>query len=161
MKPPFSPDKFLERCREFIPVKDCQVLSGLPETEKAGSLKTAGTTVKKWIDFDLRLRNELVKIRASRKNLEAAKYLRQDGFSGSAIVHLAQAAMRIPALLEAEDFLAQARWQALDELGFGHYFDLDFLIIYAYKLRILERLERIRTADKEALLENVITPQPS
>ena len=50
--------------------------------------------------------------------------------------------------------LDQARWAKLDELSFGHYFDLEALIIYAYKLRLLERWEKIRTADKERLLEN-------
>jgi len=38
-------------------------------------------------------------------------------------------------------------------LSTGHYFDLDLLITYAYKLLILQRWENIREADKKILLE--------
>ena len=44
----------------------------------------------------------------------------------------------------------------MDELATGHYFDLDFLISYALKLLILERWERINSADKPRLLEEVL-----
>lgn len=50
-----------------------------------------------------------------------------------------------------EKILDEARWQVLDDLGFGHYFDMDSLILYAYKLKILERWEKIYTQDKERL----------
>jgi hypothetical protein len=52
--------------------------------------------------------------------------------------------------------LDEARWRMLEELCVGHYFDLDFLIIYALKLLILERWQRIRTADGGRLLEEVL-----
>jgi hypothetical protein len=56
-------------------------------------------------------------------------------------------------VLDAEKTLDEARWKALEELATGHYFDLDLLITYAYKLLILQRWENIRSADGTILLE--------
>jgi hypothetical protein len=44
----------------------------------------------------------------------------------------------------------------LEELATGHYFDLVFLITYAYKLMILQRWENIRSADGMILLEQAL-----
>jgi len=48
--------------------------------------------------------------------------------------------------------LDEIRWKALDELATGHYFDLEFLVTYTLKLRILERWEKIHSADGTTLL---------
>ncbi|MFH0827465.1 MAG: DUF2764 family protein, partial [Candidatus Omnitrophota bacterium] len=80
----------------------------------------------------------------------------QDGSTEPAISHLALNAHRSPSLLEGERMLDAERWRFLDELSLGHYFDLDFLIVYLLKLLILERWEKIRTADKEQFLDELI-----
>lgn len=156
MQPPNSFEEFLQRCQEFAPQQDFAVLNNLPKAQEYTSEKKFIPTIQGWVDFDASLRNELAKIRSSRKHIDPAPYLRRDGFTSSAIAHIALAAYRNPSPLEAEKSLDEARWYALDELVAGHYFDLDFLIIYAYKLMILERWEKIREADKEALLEKVL-----
>jgi hypothetical protein len=58
--------------------------------------------------------------------------------------------------LDAEKNLDEIRWKALEELATGHYFDLDALITYAYRLLILLRWEQIRTADGTALLAQAL-----
>jgi hypothetical protein len=58
--------------------------------------------------------------------------------------------------LDAEKALDETRWKALDELATGHYFDLDFLISYALKLRILERWEKIQGAEGTVLLHQAL-----
>jgi len=57
---------------------------------------------------------------------------------------------------EAEKSLDEARWKFLDELSFGHYFDLDILIVYVLKLLLLERWGKINTADKTKILEGAL-----
>jgi hypothetical protein len=156
MKPPYSFQGFLDYCAQLIPEDDFKVLSTLPRTEEFVKECLCRPVIKKWLCFDTALRNELVKIRASRKHIDAAKYLRRDHCLEVDVMHLALAAHRNPSILEAEKFLDRERWSVLDELATGHYFDLDYLIVYAYKLLILERWERMRLADKEALLENVL-----
>ena len=107
-------------------------------------------------DFEAALRNELVRIRAHRKHLDASKYLRSDGYADQWITHIAATAYRNPSLIDAQKTLDQDRWKFLDELSTGHYFDLELLMIYARKLSILERWERVRTADADKLLEGVL-----
>lgn len=155
MRPPFSWDKFLEYCQRHIPESDIEILKNISITGDY-SLETSQPTLKRWYDFDTQLRNELVKARASHKHLEPTKYLREEKFLDSYIAHLAMAAHRNPSILEAEKMLDQERWRALEGFCFGHYFDLDFLIIYALKLLILERWEKINLADKVKVLEETL-----
>lgn len=150
---PFSFEVFLARCEEFIPQKDLKVLRTITSVESV-QLKVA--LLKKIQDFDTLLRNELVRIRAAHKKIDPEKYLRPDGYAGPSIYHLALAAHRNPSPLEGERMLDRERWNFLDELSFGHYFDRDFLIIYASKLLILERWERINKPDKAGLLEDCL-----
>jgi len=153
MKPPFSFEKFIDNCRDRIPQQDIQII------KLAGdifSYQGRQATLGNWQIFETALRNELVRIRAVRKHIEPLKYIRGDGYAQPHITHIAMSAYRNPSILEAEKTLDQYRWQKLDELLVGHYFDLDALIVYALKLLILERWERISTADKSQLLEEVL-----
>lgn len=148
IKPPLSFEKFLELCEKFIPSEDIGIIRIV--LEKPGySYSGQQPTLKKWFDFDALLRNELVKVRAIHKHIDPAKYLRRDSFAGQEIMHLALSAHRNPSILEGEKLLDQARWQALEEFSLGHFFDLDFLIVYAWKLLILERWERIREHERK------------
>jgi hypothetical protein len=155
MRPPFSGDKFLEICRQFIPEADIEAIK---KAVISGEYITTDIhpTLKKWQEFDTNLRNELVKIRCLHKHIAPEKYLRADGYVEAHIIHLATAAHRTPDILEAEKLLDQGRWYFLDALSLGHYFDFDFLLVYALKLLILERWDKIMTADKEAVLEEAL-----
>jgi hypothetical protein len=102
------------------------------------------------------LRDELVKLRAARLHADPGQYLRRGTFAEPPIAHLAVSAQRNPSLIESEKMLDQGRFKALEELGVGHYFDGDALILYALKLLILERWERIRRADKPSLIDEVL-----
>jgi len=155
-KPPFSSQSFIETCRDLIPDKDLDIVNRcLGETfleENADQ-----ETLRKWVLFEAGLRNELVKIRASRRKIEPAKYLRSDGYWEPALYHIAMNSHRILSLVESEKFLDQERWRRLEELSFGHYFDLDALIIYALKLQILWRWEKVARTDKAKILESVLS----
>jgi len=151
MKPPFSFERFLKVCQGFISEEDFLLLSNLPITIDEYSKSVSHPTIERWLAFDTTLRNELVKIRAYSKKIDAAKYLRGENHIDVAISHIAMSSHRSASILEGEKILDEARWQALDDLGFGHYFDMDSLILYAYKLKILERWEKIYTQDKEKL----------
>ncbi len=179
-KPPFSFERFLQICRRVIPESDVNILKEasiageyLYETNRLTSRKSPSAitikgdfrsgmafilsyTIKKWRAFDTALRNELVKIRAARKRLDPLKYLRQDAYADPSITRIALNAYRNPSILEAERTLDQERWCVLDRLAVGHYFDIDFLIVYAHKLLILERWEKIHSADSLGILEEAL-----
>lgn len=152
-RPPFDFKRFIGICRGLMPDAEIEMLEAIP----GGYVAREQPTFRKWRAFDAALRNELVKIRASRKHLDPLKYMRPDGFIEPRIIHIAMNAHRSASLLEAEKMLDQERWQMLEELSAGHYFDIDFLVIYAQKLLILERWERIRSADKQRLLAEALT----
>jgi len=157
MRAPFSWDDFLERCQRLIPSRDYAFIKGLPGPQQYSEYTGEQDTLRRWIDFDTALRNELVKLRASSKHIAAAKYLQAQNYLNLSLAQLASSAQRNPALQDAEISLDRQRWAFLEELSLGHYFDLDFLIVYAYKLKILRRWEEVRRADKEELLEKVLT----
>ena len=152
MKPPFSFERFLDVCRQFIPKKDFQLLRTLPQPEHYVEKGTRQRSIQKWIEFDGALRNELVRIRATKKHIDPAMYLRPDGYTGSSLAPAGMAANITTSVLDAEKTLDETRWKALEELATGHYFDLDVLITYAYKLLLLQRWEDIRSADGTILL---------
>jgi hypothetical protein len=154
--PPFAFEDFLQTCKGLIPDKDFDIVS-LCANEALWERPVSQETLKVWIAFEVGLRNELVKIRSSRRKIEPAKYLRSDGSDDTALYHIAINSHRILSLIESEKFLDQARWHRLDELSFGHYFDLDALIVYALKLQILWRWEKVSRADKQEILEKVLS----
>ncbi|MDO8873045.1 MAG: DUF2764 family protein [Methanoregula sp.] len=156
MKPPFSFEQFLEVCCQLIPEKDYQLVRTLPQPEQYFEKGKKHQIIQKWIEFDVALRNELVRIRATKKHTEPAMYLRPDAYSGSSIAPAIMAASIHTSVLDAEKTLDETRWKALEELATGHYFDLAVLIIYAYKLLILQRWENIRSADRTILLEQAL-----
>lgn len=154
--PPFSYEALLQKCRDLIPEEDVGILKTVSISGEYSCGAVRISTLKKWIDFDTALRNELVRVRSARRRIDAQRYLRGDTFTQPSLAHNVMGAYRSSGLLEAEKALDQARWQTLNELSVGHFFDLDSLIIYALKLQILERWQRINSADKTRVLEETL-----
>lgn len=119
-------------------------------------LEKAEGTLKEWVNFEVALRNELVRARAARRKVDPLKFIRLPDNPQAHISHVALAAYRSISILEAEKILDQERWSFLEHLSFGHYFDFDFLLIYALKLKILERWEKIQKADKQLLFNREV-----
>lgn len=155
MRPPFSWEKFISICSEFIPEEDSRILNSIPQIQ-VGLYQGRHPTLMKWQGFEIALRNELVKIRSSLKHIDPLKFMRQTNYSDFSLVHIAMNAHRNPSILEGEKTLDQQRWHFLESLTFGHYFDLDALIVYALKLLILGCWEKINTADKPKILEEIL-----
>lgn len=155
--PAISLENFLERCAELIPERDFKFIQQVISTD-AYALDLSGNSILlKWKEFDLALRNELARARSARKKISADKFLRQGASFDINITHIAQTSLRQNSILEAERYLDVERWAVLDELASGHYFDLDFLIVYALKLVILERWVKIGSADKSKMAEKVLS----
>lgn len=127
-------------------------------------LYTSDTTglpadICKFYDWETALRNALLDVRKKfRVNAVDCKRGNPDFYSE--IPATVTQAANAPDLLEAEKILDRARFQALEYLSAGHYFDLEFLMLYRIKLQILEKyLPRTPEAGNRALeqiLENVM-----
>ncbi len=160
MKPPFSFGKFLQLCAGKISDEDMSILQKISLSGEYPDQDTKLPTLEKWQVFDTALRNELVRIRAARLQRDPEKYLRHDGYTDPSVARIAISAQRNPSILEAERLLDEERWRMLRELCVGHYFDMDFLVIYALKLLMLERWQRIRSADSFQMLEETLQKSP-
>jgi len=153
-KLPFSLEDFFNKCKNLIPDQELEILRNLCNQNSYSLGVCKVDSLKEWVNFEVALRNELVRARASRKKIEPLKFLRLPDSAQAWISHIAMLAYRSTLILEAEKILDQARWNFLEDLSQGHYFDFDYLLIYGLKLKILERWEAIQTADKEDLLNS-------
>lgn len=155
-KPPISFVGFLKACEGLISDWDMELIRSIGNLGLE-SAKAKNTTLKKWLGFETMLRNELVMIRSVRKKIDPAKYLREGPLPESDYAaHIAINASRKPSLLDAERALDLDRWRQLDELAIGHYFDMDTLVIYACKLLMLERWDKIQSAENKKMLEEAL-----
>ena len=73
-----------------------------------------------------------------------------------ALAEIARHLLALDSPLAADEELDRLRWRFLEELAFGHYFDLETLVIYRLKLRILERRARFDPATGAALLDRML-----
>jgi len=156
IKMPFSFGVFFAKCQGLIAEADLEILRNACYQDIDFLNTTASGSLRKWVSFEVALRNELARVRARGKRIDPEKFIRLSDYPQFHISHLAMAAHRHSAyVLEAEKILDQERWNFLEQLSFGHYFDFDFLLIYALKLKILERWDKAGNADKERLIEAV------
>ncbi|MDP2927945.1 MAG: DUF2764 family protein [Candidatus Omnitrophota bacterium] len=155
-KLPFSLEDFFTKCKNLIPEKEFEILRRVCEQDICSLATQSIDSLKQWANFEIALRNELVRARAGRKKIDPLKFLRLPDSPQAEINHLAMAAYRSISILEGEKILDQARWNFLEALSLGHYFDFDHLLVYGLKLKILERWDEIQKADKEHLLNAVV-----
>jgi len=155
-RPPFSLEDFFAKCKGLIPETEIELLRNACYKE-ASFLNAAATGILgKWANFEIGLRNELARARARRKKVDALKFTRLPDDPEAYIIHVAMTAYRSTSILGAEKILDQARWNFLESLSLGHYFDFDFLLTYLLKLKILERWDKAQKTDKERLFNQVV-----
>ena len=112
--------------------------------------------MREWKRFDISLRNEIARSRAVRKAKDAFAYIRGEDSTDPFTAPFARWVTSQDSPLEAELSIDQKRWNKIEELKKGHYFDIDFLIAYMLELQILERWERINLEDSQQVLENLL-----
>ncbi len=150
-KPPFPSEALIDMCEGFTSDADTERIK-MAYLSLDADYDAGQPTLKAWHDFETALRNELVRLRATKRRADPIKYLREDGHISPYALHTAFQASKTVSPIESERLLDEEGWRALEELEVGHYFDVDKLIIYAYKLFLLEKWHNIKTADKKKLL---------
>lgn len=144
MKPPVSYSDFLEKCSYELSPDDMDALK-----ENKTSLS------EKWNIFDRSLRNELVRMRALKRDKDPNNYLRGDEGADPFIEPLAHWAVNHDSPMEVEKYLDRIRWEKIEEIKAGHYFDIEYLAAYGLWLQMLERWERINSGDGMKILETL------
>lgn len=155
-KPAISLKEFFAQCQNLIPPEELEILHNACNQE-AYLLDTSNDRASgKWANFEIALRNELVRLRARRKKTDSLRFERPSDYYEAIITHTATLAYRSSSPLEAEKILDQLRWEFLETLSLGHYFDFDSLFVYALKLKILERWEKIKNSDTSRLFNTAL-----
>ena len=129
-------EDFLSMARRLLAEGDRELVEQLFE---GGEAETNNAVALSWIAFDRNFRNEKAWFRAHRAHKDPLKSTRGTKENEPSLKEAVHEASRMPDLLEAEKLLDQKCWQFLDDLAGGHYYNLEFLICYGLKLKILER----------------------
>lgn len=125
----FSREEFLKFCQLWLSDADFKILSAADISDYIYKDSDLSIT-KAWKDFDYSLRLELLHARESRRQGLPQK-----------LSHRLSEVFDADNPLELEVNLAALRWRFLEDQEFGFYFDLNFLVIYFFKLQIKERLK--------------------
>lgn len=144
MKPPVSYSDFIEECSHELSADEIRDLK-----------EDKSPLLKKWKIFDKGLRNELVRTRAVRRGKNPDNYLRDSYGIDPFIAPLAHWAVNQDSPMDAEKFLDKIRWEKIEEIKFGHYFDTEYLAAYGLELQILERWDRINSGNGMKVLETL------
>jgi len=129
--------EFFELCGQHITPRHYQLLTQASSSDLRPTTPSC-RTLDLWREWETSLRNELVRLRAKNRGIEAEAYLVDSPWITTAR-QLARDAFGQESPLQAEDTLNRARWSYLDELEVGHYFDIEKILVYALRLQILER----------------------
>ena len=136
-KPEYSIDDFINHCSAELSNNDLEILSEVSLVPKDSELSGLAILIN-WQAYTRSFRNYLVNLRAKNLNREAKNYLRQGKESFEAYIKAKQVST-IENPLEAENALIKGHFDYLYDLQVGHFFDLEFLIIYKLKLQLLIR----------------------
>ena len=134
-KAPTSEEKFLQFAEDTMDAKDYQVLlkSRWGRTEPTGM-----PFADRILSFEKELRLELAKARVLKLDFELAQALPvSDG--NYALLEQVRAVMALDSPLDRERSLNNLRWSFLEEMGAGHFFDLEALVVYYLKLQLALR----------------------
>ncbi|HLV33224.1 MAG TPA: hypothetical protein VKY57_16775 [Chitinispirillaceae bacterium] len=128
---------FIDDCKRLMKPGDYAQLS-IADLNSDHYYDNATGTFKAWQNFNFALRNELVRQRAKKLDVDPQQFIRPY-YTDPSLAETVKDNIEDFTPLQAELHLMELQWIVLDYLQSGHMFDLDFLIIYALKLQILER----------------------
>ena len=141
-KAPLTYESFLASSRDCLSEQEAGVLASLqlcPERARAVDLPV----IEEWQQEETYLRNLLAAQRGRNRKVEASGWQRESSHYSALLVKRIEEIMALPNAWEKEQAVDFLRWQRLDELNAGHLFDFATVIIYAYRLLILEK-QRLR-----------------
>lgn len=158
---PYSAEEFFARSRELLTVQDAAVigwiLAGFPVDERP---RVDSSLLKQWFSFEETFRNEQVFVRAQRLGKSPQQYMRGERRYDATLTDALQQAAKQSDPLNVERALDKIRWEQIDALLAGHYFDFDTIVAYALKLKILLRYQEIESPKGRAVFEEFKTTLP-
>ena len=152
---PVWKDDFLANCEKYLKKTDFNILESISlfDVEKD---EASFDIVRRFFGWERGVRNALVRLRAEKLGLKPDEFVRGEIVDHSQTL-LAEEAFNTDSPLMAEEILNRARWRYLDELEFGHYFDIERLVVFFIKLQILERISSFDAEEGRERLNAVVS----
>ena len=97
----------------------------------------------------------MASFRAQKTNKDPLDFIRGEKSNQPDMIEIIQKAYRHENLLDGQRILDRFKWDYLTELSIGHYFDFDFLLCYALKLKILDQYRMYKTAKGSEVYERL------
>ncbi|HNV23652.1 MAG TPA: DUF2764 family protein [Candidatus Omnitrophota bacterium] len=138
-KPFMNLETFLSECERLLDRQDFLLIKNV--LREASLEDSKNTFVNAWHLFEKRFTNEMVYFRAARWHQDPNEHMKGERAFDPHLAEIIQQAIKNTDLLAAEKMIDKVRWSFLDELLAGHYFDIEMIIGYALKLKILERYQ--------------------
>jgi len=153
-----SVGSFLELCSSWLDEKEMEELEclSLCPPDEDGPVLFSGEVSAFWNQWETCARNRIARQRASRTDKDAGVYLREEKDFYSEVDRGVQDAYSIQNPLEREKALDCLRWNMLDNLESGHFFDFEFLCVYKLKLMIREKWSSRKKEQGEANFSSVV-----
>ena len=157
-KKPFSRSDLLFRCRGNLNPADMATLERASIAPRE-NIDDPSPTLREWNVFDAALRNDLARARAAKKGKDPAPYIRGDDSPDPFMAGFAHWLVEQEDPLEAERSFDRFRWERIEEIKKGHYFDIVSLIAYALQLQIIERWEMLDSKGGMEVLGKLISKE--
>ena len=150
-KPPLTTEEFLDRCRGQLSSADFSLMEKIcADTAK---IPSSNFVLTAWTHFNHNLRNEIAYYRAKRSGKDPLDHLRGERPFEPLWAQAVSKAAQLSDPLQAERLLDEQRWRFLDDLVAFQYFNLEWLSVYALKLKILERYQVLESPEGKALYD--------
>jgi len=142
-KMPISVENFQEECQKLLPESDAALIKGLWQEDFSQDPALMTHPVIHVIgEFERAVRNEGVFVLAAKWGVDPQKYVRGERTADPAMTSLVVQSLKETDLIKAERMMDKVRWQMLSGMEAGYYFDLHVLVVYALKLKILQRWQK-------------------
>lgn len=133
---PFSVQEFLDSARQQLKKSDFRVIESLLNNQP---VQTSNSTLAAIDQFERDINNEVAAHRARKANKEVKEHIRGNYQYNYAIAQMVKEAAEAADPLEGDKLISQARWRYYDELAVGKFYNLEYILLYGLKLKIVDR----------------------
>jgi hypothetical protein len=138
--PRYTIEQFFDVASRSLPSAEYDRLIAFRYYNPPVSLDGLGLLERNYWDWEMGLRDELVRLRAEAMGIKPEPYLRLVGSAGLAS-SLAKEVFVEQNPLKIEQMLDKARYNWLEERRMGRVFHFDIVLIYSMQLQILQRAQ--------------------
>lgn len=154
-------ERFMQGCEENLGEEDLAIVAAAT-LEPSGAIAAGPAALSRWQRFEIGLRNELARQRGGELGWQSELRTDEQGEDQTqqiGLSELVREARGQASPLAADELLDRARWELLEELEVGHFFDVERLVVYALKVQMLERragLEKQAGSERFAEISELI-----